>query len=263
MVQGTRPQWQVLDGYQGQWMKFVPDAWLSGIFGYDVIRVALEKDESPDPRIIFPSVSLPQRAFYYTKVPVTSVRQAGALTRAGFHVIDVNVTFEREAVQAVVTNDSILVRDLQAGDEQAVLEIAGTAFIYSRFHLDPFITNEVANKIKREWIANYIRHQRGDRLLVAEVNGYPAGFLALLVSGNGEKIGVIDLIGVAKNMQGRGVGKRLVDYHIQDAFQKYACLSVGTQIANVPSMRLYTKCGYDISNSNYVLHAHVNEGRII
>jgi dTDP-4-amino-4,6-dideoxy-D-galactose acyltransferase len=71
------------------------------------------------------------------------------------------------------------------------------------------------------------------------------------------------LIGVAKNMQGRGVAKRLVEYHIQDAYQKYSRLIVGTQIANVPSMRLYEKCGYNISNSTYVLHAHVNEGRII
>jgi dTDP-4-amino-4,6-dideoxy-D-galactose acyltransferase len=244
-------------------MKLVPDAWLSGIFGYDVIRVALEKDELVDPTTAFPKDSLPQQAFYYTKVPVTSVRQVGALTSAGFRVIDVNVTFEREPAQQVNSNKSILVRDIQAGDENAVLTIAETAFLYSRFHLDPFISKELADKIKREWIANYVRHQRGERLLVAEVDGKPAGFLALLVTGEAEKIGVIDLIGVAKNMQGRGAAQRLVEYHIQDAYQKYSRLIVGTQIANVPSMRLYAKCGYDISNSTYVLHAHVKEGRII
>ena len=244
-------------------MKLVPDAWLSGVFGYDVIRVVIEKDELVDPKTVFPNDSLPQRAFYYIKVPVTSVQQVGALTNAGFRVIDVNVTFERVPVQQVNSNNSILVRDVQAGDENAVLEIAETAFTYSRFHLDPFIPKELADKIKREWIANYLRHLRGERLLVAEIDGKPAGFLALLVTGDTEKFGVIDLIGVAKSMQGRGVGKRLVEYHIQDAYRKYSHLIVGTQIANVPSIQLYAKCGYNISDSTYVLHAHVNEGRIL
>src|SRR5258706_490046 len=232
-------------------MKLVPDEWLSGIFGYDVIKVALERDELVDPKAAFPKDSLPQRAFYYTKIPVTFVRQIGTLTNAGFRVVDVNITFEREPVQEINSNSSILVRDAQAGDENAVLEIAETAFIYSRFHLDPFVSKELANKIKREWIANYVRGQRGERLLVAEVNGKAVGFLALLVTGDAEKIGVIDLIGVAKNMQGRGVGQCLVEHHIQDAYQNYSRIIVGTQISNVPSMRLYAKCGYHISNSTY------------
>ncbi|MFN8413209.1 MAG: GNAT family N-acetyltransferase [Anaerolineales bacterium] len=244
-------------------MKFVPDAWLSEVFGYDVIRVGLEKGETFDSKDVFPKTSLPQRAFYYTKVPVTSVAQVGALTNAGFRVTDVNVTFEREPAMAPISNKTIIVRDVQPEDENAVLAIAESSFVYSRFHLDPFVSKELADKIKREWIANYIRKQRGERLLVAEVDGKPAGFLALLVVGDADKTGVIDLIGVGKNMQGRGVGRSLVEFHIQDAYQKYAHLIVGTQIANVPSMRLYAKCGYSISNSSYVLHAHVSEGKVI
>jgi len=244
-------------------MKLLPDAWLSKIFGYDVIRVVLEKDDLPEPGAVFPQATLPPRAFYYAKVPVTSVEQAGRLTQAGFRVIDVNVTFEREPEQQTGINSSVLVRDIRPGDEDAVLDIAETAFIYSRFHLDPLIPMEMANRIKREWIANYIRKQRGERLLVAEVDGKPAGFLALLVSGETEKTGVIDLIAVARSMQGRGVAKGLIEYHIRDAYRKYARLAVGTQIANVPSMRLYARCGYNISSSTYVLHAHVREGRIL
>ncbi len=243
-------------------MKFVPDRWLSGIFGYDVFRLNIGEHESINPDTVFSREPLPRRAFYYVKVPVTSVAQAGALTHAGFRIVDVNVTFERGPAE-ITLDDEILVREVTREDEAGVLEIAGSSFVYSRFHLDPFISKDLADKIKREWIVNYIRKQRGERLLVAEADGRPAGFLALLVTGDVEKVGVIDLIGVAKDMRGRGVGRRLVEYHIQDAYQKYSRLIVGTQIANVPSMRLYAKCGYDISNSTYVLHAHVNEGRII
>lgn len=243
-------------------MKFIHDAWLSEVFGYDVFKLNLENNEAIDSKNIFSKDSLPKRAFYYAKVPVTAVSQVGDLTNAGFRVVDVNVTFEREP-ENITTNEKIIIRDVKPEDENDVLNIAETSFVYSRFHLDLFVSKELADKIKREWITNYVRKQRGERLLIAEIDGKPAGFLALLVTGEKEKIGVIDLIGVAKNMQGRGVGKRLVQYHIKDAMQKYSKLIVGTQIANIPSMRLYQTCGYEISNSTYVLHAHINEGKVI
>lgn len=240
-------------------MKFARDAWLSEVFGYDVFKLNLESDEILDSKSIFPK-ELPKCAFYYAKVPATAVSQVGDLTNAGFRVIDVNVTFEREP-ENITTNENIIVRDVKPEDEIDVLNIAETSFVYSRFHLDPLVSKELADKIKREWIVNYIRKQRGERLLVAEVDGKPAGFLALFVTN--EKVGVIDLIGVDKNMQGQGIGKKLVQFHIRDAVKKYSNLLVGTQIANIPSMRLYQTCGYEISNSSYVLHAHVNEGKII
>jgi ribosomal protein S18 acetylase RimI-like enzyme len=175
--------------------------------------------------------------------------------------VDVNVVFERQPVLQPSSDGSILVRDFQPADETATLEIAHTAFLYSRFHLDPFIPNELANRIKREWVANYIRKQRGERLLVAEMDGKIAGFLALLeTSGH---TGVIDLIGVANHMQGRGVGRSMVQHHVHEAVGIYSRLIVGTQIANIPSIRLYENCGYHISNAAYVFHLHVNEGRIL
>jgi len=178
-------------------------------------------------------------------------------------VVDVNILFEREPAQSIEVNPSILVRDIQSSDEDSVLKIAETAFVYSRFHLDPNITKKLADNIKREWIDSYLKKRRGERLLIAEVDNQPIGFLALLSTGENKTTGVIDLIGVAKNMRGRGVGKSLVKYHIQDGYGKYSNLIVGTQISNIPSMRLYMQCGYDISNSYYVLHAHIRKGRII
>ena len=242
-------------------MKFVPDAWLAEMFECEVFRASFDKDEVLDPEKIFAETNLPERAFYYAKAPVEAILQANALAGAGFRVVDVNVVFERQPALQPAPDGSILVRDVQPADEAATLEIARTAFLYSRFHLDPFIPNELANRIKREWVANYILRQRGEQLLVAEVNGKIAGFLAVLETP--DHTGVIDLIGVARNMQGRGVGRSLIQHHVHEAVGKYPRLIVGTQIANVPSMRLYENCGYNISSATYVFHAHISEGRIL
>jgi ribosomal protein S18 acetylase RimI-like enzyme len=242
-------------------MKFSPDAWLAELFGYEVFRASFDEDEVLDPETIFAKRKLPGRAFYYVKVPVDSVAQANSLAGSGFQLVDVNVGFERQPALQPKPDGSILVRDIRPADETATLEIADTAFRYSRFHLDPFVSNELANRIKREWIANYIKRQRGDRLLVAEVEGKIAGFLALLETP--DHTGVIDLIGVAKNMQGRGVGRSMVQCHVNEGVGKYPRLIVGTQIVNLPSTRLYENCGYHISSAWYVFHAHVKEGKIL
>ncbi|MFN3491906.1 MAG: hypothetical protein ACK40V_06765, partial [Anaerolineales bacterium] len=89
-------------------MKFAHDVWLSEVFGYDVFKINLENNETLDSKTIFPN-ELPKRAFYYVKAPAASVSHVGALTDAGFRVIDVNVTFEREP-ENIKTNENIIVR---------------------------------------------------------------------------------------------------------------------------------------------------------
>jgi hypothetical protein len=38
-------------------------------------------------------------------------------------------------------------------------------------------------------------------------------------------------------------------------------LLVGTQVANIPSVRLYERMGFSLSSSQYVLHLHVEKGQ--
>ena len=59
---------------------------------------------------------------------------------------------------------------------------------------------------------------------------------------------------VATAAHGQGAGSALCT-----AFaHKYRGMPrvVGTQVANVPSIRLYTKLGFVLAKSQYVLHAH-------
>jgi GNAT superfamily N-acetyltransferase len=143
------------------------------------------------------------------------------------------------------------VSEIKPGEEDAVLAIAGSAFRYSRFHLDPQVGLDLAHLVKREWIANYVKRVRGDALLVARDGGRPIGFLAPIMA---HDTAVIDLVAVATDAHGKGAGSALCA-----AFaNRYRGMPriVGTQVANVPSVRLYTKLGFALSKSSYVLHLH-------
>lgn len=222
------------------------DSWLAEIMDRPVFRV----DGSGDAAELASHVRSQQHGFYFAKVATDRVADVAALSALGFVVVDTSVTFER--VREVDVPASVEVGEMRPGDEDTVLDIAGSAFRYSRFHLDPLVGLALAHRIKREWIRNYVLRKRGDALLVARLDGRAVGFLAALVS---HGTAVIDLVAVATEANGRGVGSALVAAFAERYRQMPRI--VGTQVANVPSVRLYTKLGFALAKSQYVLHRHL------
>lgn len=217
------------------------DAWLGAVLGRPAFALASAAD----------AIDLREGAFYYAKLPTEQVGEVLELCASGLYVVDVNVTLARAPGHTGV-RPAFEVAPLAGDDAEAVLEIAGTCFRYSRFHLDPAIPREVADRVKREWVASYVGGARGIELLVARDGSGPLGFLAVLGDDDAR---VIDLVGVAERAQRRGVASALVETFAR-RHADAAVLRVGTQAANIPSLRLYAAHGYVVERTAYVLHGH-------
>jgi ribosomal protein S18 acetylase RimI-like enzyme len=217
------------------------DAWLTRALGFR----ALIADEPP------PREAVTQRTLTTAKVAVDDVARASAFEAVGFGVVDVNVTLTRKGEAAPAA--ASLVRAAGPADAERVLDIAGSSFRYSRFHLDPALENELADNVKREWARSYVEGSRGLELLVAETGGEVSGFLAVLETENAR---MIDLIAVASEAQGVGVGAALVTSFTARHASPGRELRVGTQIANAASLRLYARHGFLPVTASYVLHRH-------
>ena len=235
------------------------DTWLAEQLGRSAFRVSVCRHAEGEHGVVSAlGAGLP--AFCYAKVPTLEVEDLAALSGQGFFVSDVNVTLSRKpgGQKKGACSAHVQVRDGEERDRALVLDIAEQCFIYSRFHLDPFMENDVANKIKRSWMESYFSKTRGERVLIAEIDDKPVGFLAVLAgSKEGQSTRTIDLIGVDPGYQGQGVGKELVQTFVGLYEGQCDLLTVGTQVANVPSLRLYERGGFSITESTYVLHAHV------
>lgn len=246
-------------------MEIKEDRWLTGVFGHGAFKVETVSGQSAEPLVELLAAHEKGRAeaLYYAKVGAEDVRLLGRFLEAGFRVVDVNVTFGLDPARVARSKPAsrpkaCTIRTATPGDAQGVLAIAASCFQYSRFHLDPQISRKTADLSRREWIANYIQKKRGDALYAAIVKGRPAGFLAVLSTlASGRRTAMIDLIGVDRSQQGRGVGEALVRFFIQRYKTRCDELQVGTQVANIPSMRLYEKCGFSVVKTAYVLHKHV------
>lgn len=209
------------------------DGWLSERIGHPVFTV----DEPDD----VPTDGVGPR-MYQTRVPVADVARVRGFAVRGFVVVDTTLTLERADVHKVEGEVVHAVPE----HREAVVEIARTSFRWSRFHLDPDVPDDVANRIKADWVGSYFDGTRGDELLVALHDGAPAGFLAVLVAADGAR--VIDLVAVAERARGRGLARALTTAS--------GATRVGTQAANVAATRLYESMGFSLARAEYALHLH-------
>jgi dTDP-4-amino-4,6-dideoxy-D-galactose acyltransferase len=207
-------------------------------------------------------------AFFSAKIPTLNVGAVTKATRAGFFVVDVNVTFDWDKTTDGALgnhaggNSKTTIEAAGSDDTLAIEEVAGNCFTFSRFHLDPAIGLDRANKVKRQWARNACRG-RASIVYVARQQGNVSGFLAVLESkSGGGRDAVIDLVGVDATHQGRGVGRALSRMFVEQWQGRADRLRVGTQISNIPAMRLYESMGFRVTETSYVLHAHVKDGAI-
>jgi ribosomal protein S18 acetylase RimI-like enzyme len=225
-----------------------PDAWLSGILGYPAWRT--DNDAAGEPLSALQAAS---PVFAYAKLTVGRISAVSQLTDIGFRVVDTALTFD--GVISGAAGDGV--RFAARADRNTVARIAGGAFRFSRFHLDPLMQEGVADTIKSLWAANYFEGKRGDGMVVAERDGRIVGFLQLLRAPQDRL--TIDLIGVDPAWQRQGIARGMILYAALYGLgdgRAPAGMTVGTQAANTPSVRLYEALGFRLASAQYVMHYH-------
>lgn len=229
------------------------DDWMSGFLGKPSFHLRYESPLSiHELNKKLDDLSLP--FFADAKASVNDFTSIHALEATGFRLIDTNLQFsaETDRIPYIPAPPSYTIRWAVPDDEPAVGDLGGRCIERSRFHLDPQIPNEIANALKADWVRNFFRGERGDRLALAFSDGRPVGFLQIFLK---EKIWVIDLIGLLPEFRGSGAGSALVSFAARELEGRNLAL-VGTQAVNDGSVRFYEKLGFRYQRAHYVFHLH-------
>lgn len=192
--------------------------------------------------------------FAFCKVTPDQVEAIQGLENLGFRLIDTNVSFSKTTLanETTAMAEGYAVAFAQPQDHEATREVGATAFEYTRFHLDPQISNETADQLKGQWAANFFVGKRGDRMILAKCGDKVAGFLQVLV--RNETL-IIDLIATAKNHRKKGLARAMMSF-AESQIPGINEVIVGTQMANIPSIRLYQRMGFQFKEGKYVFHWH-------
>lgn len=230
--------------------RLAPDPWLGNVLERPAWRVIDGGTGAPLSELL-----ADRSQFATAKVPAASTADVHALEGFGFHVVDAALTFAADAIPA--PPGGARVRFAQPGDRDAVEAIAGTSFRFSRFHLDPKLPVALAHRVKAKWAGNWFAGARGDGMVVAEEAGRVAGFLQLLWAKDGRL--VIDLIAVDEASRNRGFAAAMIGFTAANGTgdgRGPAGMIVGTQAANIASVRLYESLGFRLRDAQLVLHHH-------
>jgi ribosomal protein S18 acetylase RimI-like enzyme len=233
----------------------VEDEWLASLFKRKVYRLKVERDLIEAPASVLRDLreTLRQgKVFCYAKVGTGDLSGIHFLESLRFNLIEANVTLKKKTGMPAGPAQELDVRFAHDQDREGVKGLAARNFIYSRFHMDPLISLDLANEVKACWAENFFFKKRGDSMVVAYTGSSLAGFLQLLFSGQDL---VIDLIAVEEKFRRMGIAGAMVRF-AETALRGFEATAVGTQIANVPSLRLYEGLGFRVSSSAYTFHYH-------
>jgi len=195
-----------------------------------------------------------------TRVDLDDVLDIITYEQNGFQLADMLLTFYLNvSLSSTVKNPeskgSIKVRSFQKGDDVALMQIARTAFRNDHFHRDSRFPRFKSDELFAKWAHNSCQGA-ADHVIVATMeNERVIGFIACKI----EKLeksnyGVIDLVAVSPQHQGKGVGTILTTEAINWFADRVETVFVGTQANNKASIRTYEKVGFRLFNTELTFH---------
>ncbi len=184
------------------------------------------------------------------------------LERDGFRVMDNGMTaLYHKSVQFDYLKKGLILRYYEEGDLPTILDILAGAYTDDRFHNDPVITTEKADKLYEAWVTNSCtRPGRDEKVMVAELDGEVAGFFQYqLVRDFSEVTGIqIDSYGMAavrRDRRGLGIYHSMLSRAIQlsiDSGTTYAMTRIPFSIQ--PVLKLTLRLGPSFIANDLTFH---------
>lgn len=228
------------------------DSFATGVLGYPVYELA-SADEWP----LLRERALEEPLMAYAFVAVSDKEKLTWLSKWGWQLVDTNVQMEKMTSRLYQNQPAeTMFRLARQQDEDQVAGIARSSFVCSRWHRDSKINNELADKIKEEWARNYWRGRRGQYMVVAEVEGRVVGFNQLIKRDNG--VLAIDLIAVNEKYRGKGIASGMIAFAVANC-GPMTKMVVGTQLANIASLKMYQRSGFNVVGALHIFHCHLGD----
>jgi dTDP-4-amino-4,6-dideoxy-D-galactose acyltransferase len=168
----------------------------------------------------------------------------------GFRLVDIRITLEAIVNEQKVGVDPC-VRTVEPRDIDLLRTIAANSFRESRFYTDHQFPREKCDELYATWIENSCDGW-ADAVLVYSPEKTPLGFVSCHLKPD---FGQIGLVGVRSDIQGRGVGKKLLTSALHWFGQhERKRVRVVTQGRNIRAQKIYQKSGFVTSEVQLWYH---------
>ena len=194
------------------------------------------------------------------RVDASDLSSLHLLEQEDFITVDSILTraLDLAAHQSVPPPDDFKIRLATAGDAERAAALARTAFVYDRFHADPFISSVRAGELHATWLHNSCTGKAADAVVLAEDHTGLLGFMTCALQRDtrklGRMVGTVVMVASAERARGRGVAYATLMAAI-DWFREQGCeiVDIGTQVRNIPCTGLLQKCDFRLVGASISL----------
>jgi len=179
-----------------------------------------------------------------------------ALAAAGFSFVDFALQARLNELQtARLPEPRTALRDVEAGEWEAIEAIAEHAFHFGRFHADPLFPRELADLRYRRWIRNArAALSVSNRVFAMGEPGAVQGFYHVFINGGDSDL---RLAALRPDLQGTMLGFDLY-VSVLHSLKGLGVRRVQTSISagNTSVMNVYSMLGFSFSRAEAIYHWH-------
>jgi len=189
--------------------------------------------------------------YLISRPPVEDAAAIRALEHAGFYLTDLGVTWSSDVHAYLNDTDRGVASPARHAAEADIAWLARAAsslFPLSRFYHDPFYSKAAADRLHEAWLANSVRGQAADVVLMIP----ESGFVTCKIARDGA--GEIILIGVVDGARLKGAGRAMMTAALEWLASKgVTTVRVKTQVKNLRAMNFYHRLRFDLHSTDMTM----------
>jgi ribosomal protein S18 acetylase RimI-like enzyme len=149
--------------------------------------------------------------------------------------------------------DNTLVVGYKEHFRDALVNLAGNAFIFSRFYNDFRIPLPLINRLYSALVEEKLSSCR-EFIKIAVIKENLAGFVVGEIDDDCPELGYLWLIAVDERFRGSGIGRELFKNFLNDIGKSVKWIEIGTQCNNRVAISLYEKFNFRMQTSLFTMH---------
>lgn len=160
--------------------------------------------------------------------------------------------------------NSVAIRPFQESDLEPLSEMSRLSFgdpkdWMDKAHADPNLPKDKSDELYVRWFRNCCNGSRADQVLVAEVEGKPAGYITLniekgLYQHAGFRVGNVPLNAVDPSYRKMGIYSSLVQEGLNWFSDKTDWATIKTQVTTLAVHKTWQRFGAHMSSVEYAFH---------
>jgi ribosomal protein S18 acetylase RimI-like enzyme len=178
------------------------------------------------------------------------------LQKYGFYLVDCLVSYEFDSTKTKLPNDTYTVdfTDTVKGSEiEQLAKIASDVFRIDRFHSDPNLSKDDANRYYYQWVKNSF-NGFSDGVILPSIQNKVVGFTTYKINNVDFETSTLVLSAVNPDYAGRRIYHNMILKGTNYLLSKSNKIRVGTQVDNIPVQRTWQRLGYKLISVDYIFH---------